>query len=143
MAPRLVVGPLLLLLGPAISIASTFLPFYPGNWYTPVLNGWQQIGVNIDNDRFYGWLMLVAFGVVGLEGILAVGAAVLGFARKLDGARVVALIAVGLGLLATAGVFAGYAVLGALDESTWGMWAYAASWLPAVVGAIGIASRKF
>lgn len=150
------VGPLLLVLSAIGAIVAIFLPWNHGQKLVSVpgggmrfdkaemWNGLQQAVVNIENDRIYGWLMIIAYLVTALACLVCVIAAIVALASP--GGRVAGPLAwagVALGLLGTLGVFGGYAVLGALHEGEWGMWVYGFSFLPGLLGAIGVSSRKF
>lgn len=151
---NLFISPPFLLISALLAVVSPFLRFNPGHgtpdndlsdgvsFYSPPMNGWTQALVNIENDRIYGWLMVIAFALAALAAFVLCVTAILAVAG-VGAARWIVVPAVLLGLLPTAGLFIGYLLLGALSESTWGMWVYGASFLPSLFGALGITTRLF
>lgn len=151
---HLFISPPFLLISAFLAVVSPFLRFNPGygtpdndlsdgiSFYSPPMNGWTQALVNIENDRIYGWLMAISFALAALAAFVLLMTAILAVAG-VGATRWIVLPAVLLGLLPTAGLFIGYLLLGALSESTWGMWVYAASFLPSLPGALGITTRLF
>lgn len=139
---HLIAGPILMILGVALCAVGVMLPWNPQALAKgEAWNGVEQAMVNIEEGRIYGWLMVVAFGVAAVAGLLALIAAALAMTRR--AAAVPAVTATVLGLVATLGVLSGYVAMEALDESTVGMWLYGASFLPVLIGAVGVAGRRF
>ena len=158
-APRRLrpVGPLLMILGVLACVISLFLTWNvdqefvdsPDGGITVVdgesWNAFDQISVNQDAGRFYGTLMLVAIIIALLCCVGAlISALVTLVARPAGkGAGAIALTAGILGLVATLGVIIGYMVLGASHEIHIGGWLYGFSFIPVLIGAIGVLSKKY
>lgn len=151
------VGPLLMILGAIAAIIALFLPWNydlvqvdaPEGGFTyengEAWNAFDQIGVNQDAGRSYGTLMLIAI-ILALACCVAVFISALGtlLARpRGKGLGVLGIIAAVLGLIGTLGVLLGYVVLGATHEGAIGMWIYGLSFIPVLIGAIGLLSKKY
>lgn len=146
-------GPILMILGVVAAIVSLFLPWNHhmelahGDGGLTVekkeaMNAFDQILVNMDAGRSYGLLMLIAVLLAIACCVVVVVASVMALSRPGSGGTL-ALVGAIVGLIATAGVFLGYVGLGAVHEAEFGMWIYAASFVPVLIGAIGVASKKF
>lgn len=151
------IGALLMIFGAVVAVLATFLTWNhdhdlvdaPDGGLTPVptdvWNGWDQIEVNIRQGRVYGTLMLVAFIIAILAAVMVIAAAIIALtARSVGiGAGVLALAGALIGLVGTLGVMLGYLALGATDETTFVMWLYGFSFVPVLIGAIGVVTRKY
>lgn len=146
-------GPILMILGVVAAIVSLFLPwnhhmeFVHGEGGLSVekkeaMNAFDQILVNMDAGRSHGLLMLIAVLLAIACCVVVVVASVMALSRPGSGGTL-ALVGAIVGLIATAGVFLGYLGLGAAHEAEFGMWIYAASFVPVLIGGIGVASKKF
>lgn len=153
---RLIVGPLLMIIGAIVTVVSMFLPWnYDIEWTTgqggvsmsrgEAINVFTQIVWNVEAGRPYGYLQLAAVVLAFVAVAIVVIVAIMAMtsprpSKKLGGVAIAAGI---LGMVATLGVFSGYAVLGALGEAAYGMYIYAVAFIPAMIGAVGVKSWKF
>lgn len=146
-----------MILGAVAAVVSLFLPWnhdmvmvdVPGGGFTyekgEAWNAFDQISVNQDAGRTYGTLMLIAV-IVALAACVVVLIAALGalLARPRGrGLGVLGLVAAILGLVGTLGILLGYVALGATQEGDIGMWIYGLSFIPVLIGAIGVLSKKY
>ncbi len=146
-----------MLLGTIACVVGVFLPWNyelvpvdtPGGGYGfadgDPWNGLDQMTINMDNGRFYGALMLVAF-VVALVACVGSLVAAIGTLTARDPGRglgVLALISAILGILATLGTIVGYLALGATHEMALGVWVFGLSFIPVLIGSIGVLARKY
>lgn len=146
-----------MLIAAVVTVVSMFLPWnYEVSWVNApgggiqmergeAINLFTQIGWNLDAERFYGYLQLAAaiLAIIASLVIAVVAIMALTSRPRSQGLGVAGLTTAIIGLLATLGVFAGYALLGALGEAAFGMYLYAVAFVPGLIGAIGLKKGAF
>lgn len=138
------------LVGALASLLSTFPTWfsYEGMQFgdQPVqmfdFNGWEQMIVNIEEGRVYGWLMLVSLIAV-IAGVTLVLTGFIGnFTTRAPWPQRLMLGGAIAGLAGGLGLVIGYAVLDAGYAMSWATWLYGLAWIVVLIAAIIFANAR-
>lgn len=143
------VGALLAILFSLGALLCTFLPWYAGSWTVGsesdswVYNGWQQVQVVLRNNPGMGGAMMASLCISALAVLLVLIGCIGHLTSGNKGMGALGLIGAIAGTLAGLGLVIGYLAVGATEAMSMATWGYGFLWLPALAGAIGMATRKF
>lgn len=156
-APVKPLGPILMILGAIAAVVATFLTWYtdtewveaPGGGITAAegkgRNAFEQADLVSGNDGGLGALFWIAL-IVALAACLAVLIAAIGtlLARPVGkGLGVLGLVAAILGLIATVGLLIGFFAIAGGHHLEMAVWLFGLSFVPVLIGAIGVLSKKY
>lgn len=151
---RPVVGAVLMILGVALCAISVLLPWNYGREYTvtdagviahedQAWNAFDIVALTLNEHGPEGVLLPIALILALLSAVatIALAAAALAGSARLPGALV--LTPATVGMAATLGTLIGYFALGFSHQMDVGVWLFGLSFVPVLIGAIGVVSKKY